>query len=103
MQVALLSLHKLDLLQNHERVLGASGEAWNFGFLAACVNECVPHEKAGQSPCQDGEEDLPLYIQQGDAPELGDVMGDVLFGIEHTNGLLPTCWNCSCAACRAVL
>lgn len=60
MQVALLSFHKLDLLQNHERVLDASREAWNFYFLAACVNETVPHEKAGQSPCQDGEEDLPF-------------------------------------------
>lgn len=60
MQVALLSLHKLDLLQNHERVLDASGEAWNFGFLAACVDECVPHEKEGKSPCQNGKEDLLL-------------------------------------------
>lgn len=37
--------------------------------------------------------DLPLYIQHGDAPELGDGMGDVLFGTGHTNGLLPLSEN----------
>ncbi len=88
MRVAFLSLCALHLAPDHGRVLKALEEAWNSSFLAACVNVSIPHERVCQSPCQDKEDNHSVDIQQGNAPELADGMGLLLFGHEHTNSLL---------------
>lgn len=89
MQVTSLSFCSLDPLPHDCRVFHTPWEAWHACLLAAGVDVPIAGEVAGQPLCQDGEEDLPLNIQERGAPELADGGGIWLLWDEDCDRSLP--------------